>query len=270
MAKYDITYSCGHKTVLQLYGKHSQREYEISRAETRLCPECYQEAKRREQMTAAAAAAEVNFQNGCVPLKGTPAQIAWAEIIRLTGIEALRKAIVTAQGRLDHPQTAAALPVLAATLEWCEEAASATWWIENRPQTTESAAALKAILLSSPHLTEQVAEFAGITDAWAAKKASSAEKDAMAAYWQQAKTLAAQARHWGEGEVKPWWSDKKDGRHYRLYHGKNCVSWMKERFEDTVKFEGIADTAENRALAIAIWKWANSCPDNKLKRLRIA
>lgn len=41
MAKYDITYSCGHKGEITLFGKTSERERKIAWYEnTGLCPEC--------------------------------------------------------------------------------------------------------------------------------------------------------------------------------------------------------------------------------------
>lgn len=41
MAKYDITYSCGHKGEITLFGKTSEREKKISWYESiGLCPEC--------------------------------------------------------------------------------------------------------------------------------------------------------------------------------------------------------------------------------------
>lgn len=41
MAKYDITYSCGHKGEITLFGKISERERKIAWYEnTGLCPEC--------------------------------------------------------------------------------------------------------------------------------------------------------------------------------------------------------------------------------------
>lgn len=33
MAKYDVTYSCGHTDVVQLYGKNADRERELRRTQ---------------------------------------------------------------------------------------------------------------------------------------------------------------------------------------------------------------------------------------------
>lgn len=41
MAKYDVTYSCGHKGVVSLFGKGSDRERQLVRYGQRVCPDCY-------------------------------------------------------------------------------------------------------------------------------------------------------------------------------------------------------------------------------------
>lgn len=49
MAKYEITYSCGHEGVKDLIGKHSDRERMIRYYETRcLCPECARKKRDEE------------------------------------------------------------------------------------------------------------------------------------------------------------------------------------------------------------------------------
>ena len=55
MAKYDITYSCGHSATIQLYGKNEEREKKIKWFESEgLCPDCYREYKREEDARKAA------------------------------------------------------------------------------------------------------------------------------------------------------------------------------------------------------------------------
>ena len=50
MAKYDITYSCGHSATIQLYGKTSERERKIEWFEREgLCPACYREYRREKE-----------------------------------------------------------------------------------------------------------------------------------------------------------------------------------------------------------------------------
>ena len=49
MAKYDITYSCGHEGTVQLFGKNEERDRKIKYYEEfGLCPECYKKQKREE------------------------------------------------------------------------------------------------------------------------------------------------------------------------------------------------------------------------------
>lgn len=51
MAKYDITYSCGHTVEKQLYGKTDDRYSYIEWAQKGLCPTCWGEKKRAEEAT---------------------------------------------------------------------------------------------------------------------------------------------------------------------------------------------------------------------------
>lgn len=49
MAKYDVTYSCGHTGTVQLYGKNEDRARKIESYERySLCPECYKKQKQEE------------------------------------------------------------------------------------------------------------------------------------------------------------------------------------------------------------------------------
>ena len=49
MAKYDVTYSCGHTGIVELFGKNSERERKLKWYEEGVCPECYKTQKRVEQ-----------------------------------------------------------------------------------------------------------------------------------------------------------------------------------------------------------------------------
>lgn len=49
MAKYDITYSCGHTVEKQLFGKNKDRESYIEWAKQGLCPDCWGKQKREEE-----------------------------------------------------------------------------------------------------------------------------------------------------------------------------------------------------------------------------
>lgn len=48
--KYDITYSCGHKGTIELFGKYKDRDRKIEWLEYKgLCPECYKHMKWEEE-----------------------------------------------------------------------------------------------------------------------------------------------------------------------------------------------------------------------------
>ncbi len=50
MAKYGVTYSCGHEGSLELYGPHKERAQKIEWYEnTAVCPACYKERMRAEE-----------------------------------------------------------------------------------------------------------------------------------------------------------------------------------------------------------------------------
>lgn len=52
MAKYDITYSCGHEGTVSLFGKMSDRERQLARYSCGVCPDCYRKKKDEENKKA--------------------------------------------------------------------------------------------------------------------------------------------------------------------------------------------------------------------------
>lgn len=76
MAKYEVTYKCGHTGTVELFGKSSDRERKIAWYEGYcVCPECYaaeQAEKRSEEVK----------KYALPDLSGTEKQVAWAEKIR--------------------------------------------------------------------------------------------------------------------------------------------------------------------------------------------
>lgn len=85
MARYDITYACGHTGTVNLIGRHSYREYRLSYLESGACLDCYKE--QQAQM-----AQEVTKERDLIPLtKGSQAQIDWAMSIRLKILDALEQ-----------------------------------------------------------------------------------------------------------------------------------------------------------------------------------
>lgn len=73
--KYDVTYSCGHEGVVNLFGKRKDREYRLEYIQKGLCPDCWRAQKLNE-------AAEVEEREHLPELSGSEKQIAWARSIR--------------------------------------------------------------------------------------------------------------------------------------------------------------------------------------------
>ena len=78
MAKYDVTYSCGHTGVVELFGPDKNRQYRLERLADEICPDCARAAK--------AAYAE---KLGLTPLTGSEKQISWARDIQLKKLREL-------------------------------------------------------------------------------------------------------------------------------------------------------------------------------------
>lgn len=87
MAWYYGTYSCGHEGRVNIIGPCKDREWKSEREFSKMCPDCYKEklAKEREQKNAEAeqAAAEMELPD----LVGSPAQIKWANTIRVDALK---------------------------------------------------------------------------------------------------------------------------------------------------------------------------------------
>lgn len=76
MAKYEITFACGHTETKELYGKSADRERKISWMEKYgLCSECYKKQMQENQESR-------KTDNKLPDLEGSEKQIAWAEKIR--------------------------------------------------------------------------------------------------------------------------------------------------------------------------------------------
>lgn len=92
MAKYDVTYSCGHNGVIELYGPGAERERKLKwLASEGICPECY-----KAQLEAELGAFE---EEHCLPaLKGTEKQVAWARKIRKEQVTKALEIVEKAKG----------------------------------------------------------------------------------------------------------------------------------------------------------------------------
>lgn len=83
MAKHNVTYSCGHQGVENLFGPHRDRERRISYLESSgLCAACYARKKESERAAASIAAERAASSAGLPALEGTERQVAWAETLR--------------------------------------------------------------------------------------------------------------------------------------------------------------------------------------------
>ena len=117
MAKYTITYKCGHTEEMQLFGKMNDRDRKIAWYATQDCPEC--------KAAAARAAAK---ERGLVELEGTAKQIVWAEQIRAKFLELseqIKKQLETKAE--DHR-----VLELFAVLDDAKNNSKASFWIDNR------------------------------------------------------------------------------------------------------------------------------------------
>ena len=126
MAKYNVTRSCGHDEIVNLVGKHSQREWRLENVEpSKLCYECYQqklaEERERENREAAEAAKDMHLP----VLTGTEKQVAWAETIRQQLLADIDVFIYKRTRGEMNPQ-------LLGALEQVKSRAEARWWIDNR------------------------------------------------------------------------------------------------------------------------------------------
>ena len=119
MAKYEVTYECGHVVVEQLYGKYEDRYSYINRAKNRPCPECIKKHNLEVSQ-------EYTEAHSLPELKGSEKQIAWATCLRVDALEALE------HNALPYATTPDAINM---TDFWRAEIINKTdsaWWIENR------------------------------------------------------------------------------------------------------------------------------------------
>ena len=87
MAKYNVTYKCGHEGRVELFGKMSARDWRLEQMAGELCPECQKKESER-------ATAEFEEENGLPLLSGSEKQVAWARKLRydfLSGAQEISK-----------------------------------------------------------------------------------------------------------------------------------------------------------------------------------
>ena len=130
MAKYNVTYTCGHTGRIELFGKYSDRENRINWLENNsVCQDCYRAAKEAERAAEAKIAAEKN--KGLPQLIGTPKQIAWAETIRAEILKDAKMYRANAEAATD-PETKIRAEAILNVINGYEAHVSASWWINHR------------------------------------------------------------------------------------------------------------------------------------------
>ena len=115
MAKYTITYKCGHTAEVNLYGKLADREAKIAWYKTIDCPECR-----------AKAAANNAKDNGFAELTGSPKQVSWANDIRAKKLADAEKLATKVTKNKD---------MFISAIDKMKNEASASWWIDRRDDT---------------------------------------------------------------------------------------------------------------------------------------
>lgn len=131
MAKYTITYKCGHTAEVQLYGKESERQSKINWYSTINCPEC----KAREE-------ADKATEKGYPELTGTPKQVAWANQIRNKAVNLYEELCATA------PEQNKSL-LLSLKDQWIANETTAKYWIDNRDELTYKSELIKLVQKST-------------------------------------------------------------------------------------------------------------------------
>jgi hypothetical protein len=138
MAKYEITYRCGHTGIEQRYGKLADRESYMEWATTNKdCPDCYAKNREAERQTERQQAVIAN--QGLIALIGSEKQIAWAETIRASMLKGSADIAARAAEQMesDNPDRRRAGEfAIEIITQLCNEA-RATWWISNRESTLQ-------------------------------------------------------------------------------------------------------------------------------------
>lgn len=93
MAKYDITYSCGHDGVVNVIGPCKDREWKLERESEKMCPECFENHIQEEREKANKEAAEKAKEMELPELQGSEKQVSWANTIRQGFIQDLQDII---------------------------------------------------------------------------------------------------------------------------------------------------------------------------------
>ncbi|OPY01467.1 MAG: hypothetical protein A4E60_01704 [Syntrophorhabdus sp. PtaB.Bin047] len=136
MAKYDVTFSCGHTGEVTLFGPHRGREERIQWLEDEGdCPDCLAEKRRRLARETEKACTELHPR--LAALSGTDRQIAWAQTLRAKILIELDQDKDYMVGRLRTGANEAyrgdgALQGWQQFIDDLTKKTSASWWIDHR------------------------------------------------------------------------------------------------------------------------------------------
>lgn len=127
MAKYDITFSCGHTETRQLVGKETQRQSYIAWAgKNGLCAACAKQDKM-------AGIEAVEAEHDLPALEGSDKQVAWARDIRakliveiMSYIDKMRVAAIAQDKETEFEERSAAM------LQMIGGEGSSRYWIDNK------------------------------------------------------------------------------------------------------------------------------------------
>lgn len=120
MAKYNITFSCGHKGTVGLIGKHDYREWKLNwYQEVGLCPECEKERKEEERKREREELEKYITELELPQLSGTQKQIEWANELRAKRI---KRILETVQNNVQYD----------ITLKQLSQQTNSAFWIEHR------------------------------------------------------------------------------------------------------------------------------------------
>lgn len=142
MAKYDVTYRCGHTGTVELYGKNEDRARRLEGLKVCDCPACEAASKR----AAAERQVSEDRDNGLPTLTGSEKQVNWAVQLRhefIRQVEEFRQNLTRTyeQAAATHPELAEKhaevyrqnMDISGRTLSAILAGrTAASWWIENR------------------------------------------------------------------------------------------------------------------------------------------
>lgn len=129
MAKYDISYRCGHTNVVNLIGQYKYREKFIEDSKNLLCRDCYRVKMQKEREQEWEKARLDASEHGYPELEGSPKQINWAMCIRKEKMAQLQEAKFWISKQ--YHETVDIYMALV-TLEEIRDKNHAAWWIDRR------------------------------------------------------------------------------------------------------------------------------------------